>query len=54
MDHNKWNKLAKIFGWVSLILISTVPFSDNLPISGDVIFTVWFIALFFNSIFGGS
>ena len=47
MDHNKWNKLAKIFGWVSLILISTVPFSDNLPISGDVIFTVWFIALFF-------
>ena len=46
MDLNKWNKLAKIFGWVTLILIATVPFSDNLPISGDTVFWSWFIFYF--------
>ena len=46
MELNKFNKFAKIFGWVTLILIVTVPFSDNLPISGDVIVLVWFIAFY--------
>ena len=47
MDLNKKFKLSDIFWVVTLILIATIPFSDNLPISGEVILTVWFIAYFF-------
>ena len=46
MDLNKKFKLNNIFWVVTLILIATIPFSDNLPISGEVILTVWFIAYY--------
>ena len=46
MDLNKKLKLNNIFWVVTLILIATIPFSDNLPISGEVILTVWFIAYY--------
>ena len=47
MELNNKFKLSNIFWVVTLILIVIVPFSDNLPISGDVIFWVWFFCLFF-------
>ena len=46
MELNKKFKLSNIFWVVTLILIVTVPFSDNLPISGEVILVVWVIAYF--------
>ena len=47
MELNNKFKLSNIFWVVTLILIVIVPFSDNLPISGDVIFWVWCFAYFF-------
>ena len=46
MELNNKFKLSDIFWVVTLILIVTVPFSDNLPISGEVILVVWVIAYF--------
>ena len=46
MELNNKFKLSNIFWVVTLILIVTVPFSDNLPISGEVILVVWVIAYF--------
>ena len=43
MELNKKFKLSDIFWVVTLILIATIPFSDNLPISGEVILAVWVI-----------
>ena len=46
MELNNKFKLSNIFWVVTLILIVTVAFSDNLPISGEVILVVWVIAYF--------